>query len=366
MLVVDDDAANRELARAALEDEGYEVVEATDGVEAVAAFSAQQPDCILLDVRMPRLDGFGACEQIRALPGGPQTPVIFLTALRDLDTFDRALRSGGAEFLTKPVRVAELLVRVQTQIRLRGLGHELRDTFDVLRRQRDELARVHLQKERLAAFIIHDLKNPIHAIDLNAQLLARDKGLSERGQATTARIRREVQHMLRLVLNLLDVGKAEEGLLRATRGEVDLGALVREVFEGAEAAAREAEVTLRAELDPACAHVQVDRDLLSRVLDNLVENALRHAPSGGAVTIAGRREGEQLTLKIADNGPGIPPELRERLFDRYVQADPTAPHSRTGRGLGLAFCRAAAEAHGGTIWIEDAAPGAAFLLRFPA
>lgn len=366
MLVVDDDAANRELARAALEDEGYQVVEAEDGLAAVAVFTAERPDCVLLDVRMPRLDGFGACERIRALPGGPQTPVIFLTALRDLDTFDRVLRSGGAEFLTKPLRVTELLVRVQAQIRLRGLDSELRGAFDVLRRQRDELTRLQLQKERLASFIIHDLKNPIHAIDLNAQLLARDKGLTDRGRAATSLIRREVQHMLRLVLNLLDVGKAEEGLLRANRGEVDLTALVHEVFENAGPAAREAEVELRAELDPACVRAELDRDLLARVLDNLVENALRHTPSGGTVTIGGRREGEHITLRIADTGPGIPPEMRDRLFDRYVQADTQAPLTRTGRGLGLAFCRAAAEAHGGTIWIEDAAPGAAFLLRLPA
>src|SRR4051794_23990785 len=111
ILVVDDNEPNRLLAQQTLEDEGYQVILATGGAEGVAAYTREAPDCILLDVRMPEVDGFAACRQVRALPGGEQVPIVFLTALRDVDTFDSALRAGGDDFLTKPVRPTELVVR---------------------------------------------------------------------------------------------------------------------------------------------------------------------------------------------------------------------------------------------------------------
>ncbi len=176
ILVVDDNEANRALARSTLEDEGYRVVLATGGREGIAAFEREPPDCVLLDVRMPELDGFAVCEHIRALPSGPDVPVLFLTALRDVDTFDKALRAGGDDFLTKPVRPTEIVVRVQTALKLRRMGVELREQFAVLKRQRDDLVRVQLQKERLMAFVVHDLKNPVNSMDLTRSFFSETQG----------------------------------------------------------------------------------------------------------------------------------------------------------------------------------------------
>ena len=119
ILVVDDNEANRLLAQDTLEGEGYRVVLAAGGAEGIAAFEREVPACILLDVRMPGIDGFAVCKRIRALHGGAETPVIFLTAQRDFDTLDRALHAGGDDFLTKPVRPDDLLVRVEKALRLR-------------------------------------------------------------------------------------------------------------------------------------------------------------------------------------------------------------------------------------------------------
>ena len=102
ILVVDDNAQNRALAQATLEDEGYEVLLAEDGESGVRAVERERPDCVLLDVRMPGTDGFAVCSRIRALPEVGDTPVVFLTALRDVDTFDQALRAGGDDFPPSP------------------------------------------------------------------------------------------------------------------------------------------------------------------------------------------------------------------------------------------------------------------------
>lgn len=364
LLVVDDNEANRSLAQNSLEDEGYRVILAAGGAEGIAAFEREQPDCVLLDVRMPEIDGFTVCERIRRLPGGPDTPVIFLTALRDIDTFDRALRAGGDDFLTKPVRPTELVVRVQTALKLRRLRTELHEHYALLKRQRDDVMRLQLQKERLTAFVVHDLKNPVNSMDLHAQVLLRDRTLSDDARESAAQIRTEARQLNRMILNLLDLSKADEGKLTPKRAVVALDALVAEVLLELEESARARRVKLSSEL--LVIQIQVDADLLRRLLANLVENAIRHAPAASVVAVRSRRAEGATELRVIDRGEGVPPEMQELVFDPFVQLEGSEfPSSRSGRGLGLSFCKLAVEAHGGRMWIEDAAPGAAFCARLP-
>lgn len=363
ILVIDDQEQNRAFARAALEDEGYEVVLAASGEEGIERYREQVPDCVLLDVRMPGLDGFAICARIRELPFGSETPVVFLTAQRDLDTFDAALRAGGDDFLTKPVRPTELLLRVQASLKLRRAHQSNREYVDLVRQQRDELMRLQLQKERLMGFVVHDLKNPVSNIDLQAQLLVRDR-LSQAAREVGASIREEVRSMMRLLLNLLDLSKSEEGRLVPARTSVDLASLARDVCDALEVRAKSREISLRYAVEVGS--LDADPDLLRRVLENLLENALRHAPANSVVTVSARAAPGAVELSVADTGEGVPVELREAIFDRFVQVDnPVQATTRSGRGLGLAFCRLAVEAHGGRIWVEDAEPGAIFLLSIP-
>jgi two-component system sensor histidine kinase/response regulator len=365
ILVVDDNEANRALAQGTLEDEGFEVVLASGGKAGVLAFEQDRPDCVLLDVRMPDVDGFAACQLIRSLPGGRETPVIFLTALRDVDTFDSALRAGADDFLTKPMRPAELVARVQTVLKIRRLGAELREHYALLKRQRDDLLRVQLQKERLMSFVVHDLKNPVNAMDLHAQVLLRDPESSLSTRESAAQIRNEAKHLNRMILNLLDLSKGDEGKLSARRSDVVLESLVKGLFEELELTARARRIHLESSLRART--VRVDADLFRRVLTNLVENAIRHAPVDTSVTLTtGSSEGG-IDVRVADAGVGIPNDMKDRVFDPFVQIGKNAnqPVAREGRGLGLAFCKLAIEAHGGSIWIEDGAPGAVFCVSIP-
>jgi len=363
ILVIDDQEANRAFARAVLEDEGYEVVSAASGEEGIERYREHVPDCVLLDVRMSGLDGFATCARIRELPLGTETPIVFLTAQRDLDTFDAALRAGGDDFLTKPVRPTELLLRVQASLKLRRAHQSNREYGDLVRQQRDDLMRLQFQKERLMGFVVHDLKNPVSNIDLQAQLLVRDR-LSPSAREAGTSIREEVRSMMRLLLNLLDLSKSEEGRLVPARTSVDLPSLVRDVCDALEGRAKAREIHLRQAVEVAS--LEADQDLLRRVLENLLENALRHAPANSLVTVSARAVPGAIELAVADTGTGVPVELREAIFDRFVQVDkPEQAKTRSGRGLGLAFCRLAVEAHGGRICVEDAAPGAIFLMSIP-
>lgn len=366
VLVVDDNRDNCALAQATLEDDDCRVLVAMSGADALEVFERERPDCVLLDVRMPGMDGFEVCERIRARPGGHDTPIVFLTAQRDLETFDRAQRAGGDDFLTKPIRPAELLVRVQAAVRLRRMSLDLRDHYDLVRRQRDDLMRLQLQKERLSSFLVHDLKNPVASMDLHAQLLLRNRELPPSARASAERIREDVRALSRLIMTLLDIAKGEEGQLAPSWSAIDAHALAAEVCEALAIRARAQQVELAHEVR-LTGPFRGDVDLLRRVLENLIDNAVRHAPEGSAVRLAIEARAGAIELRVSDHGPGVPAELRAQVFERFVQVEgaPAIVASRAGRGLGLAFCKLVAEAHGGRIWIEDGAPGAVFCVQVP-
>ena len=267
VLVVDDNAENRALAQAALDDDDVPVVLAATGEEAIAAFRRSPPDCILLDIRMPGLDGISVCERIRSLPGGDRVAIVFVTAQRDVETFDRALRAGGDDFITKPFRPSDLLVRIHTAMRLRRMVSERGVLSVELKQQRDELQRLQLHKEQLSAFLVHDLKNPVNNIELLVQRVLRNPGADERSRDAATRIQSETRGLLRMITNLLDIGKADEGQLAPRRLALDAVALVHGVLDELRIAAAAAEIELVARVEPV--QLRADRDLMHRVLANL-------------------------------------------------------------------------------------------------
>lgn len=363
ILVVDDNEANRALARETLEDEGYPVVVARSGEEGLCAFAEHRPACVVLDVRMPDLDGPSVCRRIRSTPEGADVPVIFLTALRDVETFDRALAAGGDDFLTKPVRPAELVVRIATALELWKLKAELRDQFSAFKKQRDDLQRVQLQKERLTSFLVHDLKSPVNAMDLQAQWLLGEESMSGEGKEAVRQIRAEAKRLNRMILDLLDVSQAEEGKLQAVRTPLSLTTLIAHVAQEFGPLAAERGVSLATEVDVD--RVFADDDLVRRIVVNLVDNAVRHAPRASIVTVAARPATGGVDIVVTDRGAGVPETDRARIFEPFMQVVLHDAHRRGGRGLGLSFCKAAAEAHGGSIEVSDAAPGASFRVHLP-
>jgi signal transduction histidine kinase len=164
---------------------------------------------------------------------------------------------------------------------------------------------------------------------------------------------------MRMIGTLLDLSKADEGRLVPAKTAVALAPLFAEVGEAMRVRAQASNVQLSVTTDVETVHA--DLDLLRRVLENLVDNAIRHAPEETSVIVTATHRDGAVELRIRDAGTGIAPELHEHLFDRFVQGN----RPRGGHGLGLAFCKLAVEAHGGRIWIERADPGTIFCLQVP-
>ncbi|HSU41284.1 MAG TPA: ATP-binding protein, partial [Polyangiaceae bacterium] len=177
-------------------------------------------------------------------------------------------------------------------------------------------------------------------------------------------IRQEVRSLMRLIMNLLDISKSEEGRLTPAAAGVDLAALVAEAFDAMEVAAKAKNITFEQELDVT--RLRGDADLLRRVLENLLDNALRHAPEDSSIRVTSRLCDGSVELRVADQGAGVPESMRERVFDPFVQVESKDRSvTRSGRGLGLTFCRLAVEAHGGRMRVENGNPGAVFCLSLP-
>jgi signal transduction histidine kinase len=362
ILVVDDAPQNRLLAEARLSGAGYRVTQAESGEAAITAFEREVPDLVLLDVRMPGLDGFDTLERLRALPHGPNVPVVFLTAFDDEDTHRRALAAGVDDFLSKPLRPTELLIRVRSLLRLSAAMQKLHDSHALVSAQRDALLHARQLRERLSAFIVHDLKIPLQNISAATEIVQR-RAENEGTERAAAMIQRGCTDMNRMVLDLLDVARAEDGHLTVQKTDFDLRTLLDDVVERTRVTRGQgAAVRLETMYDLEDPRIQGDPELLRRVIENLLDNAFRYSPAQSSIRVSAAKRQGQVDILVRDEGPGIPEEHRERVFDMYERLEER--RDRSGRGLGLVFCRAAVEAHGGAIWIDPPdGRGAVFHVR---
>jgi len=366
VLVVDDNAANRQVAEGHLVAAGYAVQLAESGEQALAAFQKRPPDLVLLDILMPGWDGFETCKRLKALPEGREVPIVFLTALGDLTSHQKALENGADDFLIKPINRTELLIRVRSLLWVKRLKDELSNGYDLIRSQRDALLHAQRQKEELSALVVHDLKNPLTGILVNARFLITEPSIQGDPREALRDIVTSAEAMHRMVMNLLDISRSEDGTLVPKLGVVELGPLIEETCGTARRRMEERKLKLTLELSAQT--VRADRDLLQRLLENLIDNGIKYTPTGGGIEVETRREADgQVLIRISDTGQGVPPAQRERIFEKYVRVEESGEAARSSRGLGLAFCRLAVEAHGGRIWVEDHVPqGTSFCVRMPA
>jgi len=229
-----------------------------------------------------------------------------------------------------------------------------------------DLVRVQRQKEELAALIVHDLRSPANGIMLASRLRMRHKDATEADRAHWRNVYSSAEAIHRMAMNLLDVMRSEDGTFAANTSDVALQKLIGEVVEQMAPLASSQCIELRVDADDNLATISCDQELMRRVLQNLTENAMRYSGEGTTVTIAARVIDANVELRVIDEGPGIPVDQRESVFDKWKRLQSGKEKSASGRGLGLAFCRLATAAHGGTISIESHAPrGTEMVVRLP-
>ena len=351
VMVIDDQIANVQVVGQLLTRSDYDVVPVLDGREALALAERSPPDLVLLDMRMPGVDGFDVLEGLQSMPQTRDVPVVFLTADQERESLTRAFSAGAVDYITKPFIPEELLARVRTHLDLK--------------QARDRLARVADERQKVAEIVSHDLRNHFGNILFSADLLC-DPALNEETRRRLAHsIRNSANAGVLFLQAFLD--QQQERIHDLPPTPISAGALLEEVAALLSHQSHSKGMQVRIDTDAADGiHLLAERAGTLHVLQNLLSNALKYAPPGSEVELTAARHGKYARLTVLDRGPGITPQDRERLFQRYVRlsAQPTGGESSTG--LGLALAKQRARTMGGDVWYDDReGGGASFTLELP-
>lgn len=354
VLVVDDEAPNRLLLSELLSQGDYEIVEASNGGEALAVAAESRPDVILLDVMLPVLDGFEVCRRLKAAPGTRAVPVLFVTSLGARQERLEGIRVGAIDFVTKPIDGADLLLRVRNALTTKKL-------YDRLDQQLAQLRELEALRDGLVHMMIHDVRTPLTVFASYLEVLESDPSAREPAEleAILAELKGAARRMDLIVHGVLDVSRLEAAQLPLQPEPGSMLALATEVTQGLGPTERR-----RVRIGGTDAVAAVDRELIGRVLANLLSNALKYGGSESVVDVHLGLGPRFLEVTVHDTGNGIPPEEQAHIFDKFQQGG--LRHARRGYGLGLTFCKLAVEAHGGEIGVRSApGRGSAFWFRLP-
>jgi len=387
ILVVNDDAnslyALMSLLAQWAEEESYEVIPARSGEEALRQVLLHDFAVILLDVNMPGMDGFETAEAIHQRGRSANIPIIFITAFV-ADELDRlkAYQRGAADFLFTPVIPQILHAKISVFVALAMKNEELKKQARQLSQRTNDLVssnkrllqeieerktaeRQNHAKDEFLAMLGHELRNPLSAISSAASLIGLP-GVSADGAARAKKIiQRQSQHLGRIVDDLLDLSRAMSGKILLNRAPLDLAALIGNCLETYRATGRTADYHVSVELEGGW--VEGDATRLEQIFSNLLDNALKYTPPGGAIDIVMELDNDAIVLTVHDTGVGISAELLPHVFDVFVQGTSTLDRAQGGLGIGLALVRRLVELHGGKVEAESAGPGAGstFSLRLP-
>lgn len=354
VLLVDDRDDSLFALETILKSPELELVKARSGEEALLRVLDHDFAVILLDVRMPGMDGYETAELVRQRERSRLTPIIFMTAAPDggAQTF-KGYQHGAVDFLYKPIVPEVLKAKV-------GVFVSLFEKEELLRRQTQDLMRANQDLERFAYVASHDLKEPLRKITGYTEMVALryDAALDEEGRGYMALITDAAKRMSQLISDLLEYSRA--GRLSVAR--VELEDVLKKVIEDLEIPIKESRASVSHDPLPA---VTGDEVQLAQVFQNLIANGLKfRGEEAPRIHVGSVEEGESWRFFVSDNGIGIEPEYREKIFAMFERL-----HGRQrypGTGIGLAICKKVVEAHGGSIRVESTpGEGSTFLFTLP-
>jgi two-component system sensor histidine kinase/response regulator len=361
IIFIDDEPENLNVLEGFFSNTDYLLRFFTSGEQALVAVLEEKPDLVLLDVRMPGMDGYEVCRRFKADERLRDIPILFLSALVSTEEITKGFECGAVDYITKPFRNAEILARVRNHL-------ALSKAYAQLAAQHAYLQELECQRDAYVHMLVHDMRSPLQAMLGHLQLLetcgAKQLGVEDQSSLQAAiHCTRMLGQMVSMVVDLSRMENAQlplkcqtitvEDIFRSAQEQVLNPLHLRQVTE---------------QINGMCSAVFCDYELSVRIVGNLLANAIKYTPVASEIVMGADPDpcgGVRLWIK--DQGPGIRRDEFEKIFKKFEVTQNSKHFGATSAGLGLAFCKLAAEAQGGTVGVEsEGNRGSTFWVTLPA
>lgn len=368
ILLVDDQIENLQILGNILNINNYKRALATNGVEALEIAEKTIPDLILLDIMMPNMDGFEVCQKLKENPKTKDIPVVFLTAKSQTIDIVKGFKLGGVDYVTKPFKHEELLIRIKTHI-------QLKQSQDIILRQNEELNKVNHEKDEILSIAAHDLKNPVQVIIGFAKILGENTANlgSDEIKEFAGDIRSSGESMFKIISDLLDINKAEQGNLDLSIDKFNLDELIESIIEKERITGRAKNIKIHFKDEVEEFPIEADAQKVTQILDNLISNAIKFSPFDKSIYIKSQKIKKTDTceqayrVSIIDEGPGISEEDQEKLFIKFARLSNRPTNNESSTRLGLSIVKKFVDILHGRVWCESVpGKGSKFTFELPA
>ena len=348
LLVVDDVQTNVLLLKALLGKEGYGILVANNGQEALEVIRNENPDLILLDVMMPGMDGFEVAERLKSEEFRCEIPIIFLTALDDTQSIVNGFKLGVGDFISKPFRKEELMVRIKHQLSLVAARR-------IIEEKNEELRKTISGRDKMYSVIAHDLRSPMASMKmlLNTIMMSVEKDKIDPDIFDMLEMSNKTsEEVFSLLDNLLKWTKSQLGKLTVIPQKLDISGLADGVVEVMNSVAEVKHIKL-IRTDHESFFVYVDIEMIKSILRNLISNAVKFSNPDSEIKVGIKAEDGKVIVSVTDSGKGIKKEDQHKLLKDSTHFTTYGTNSEEGSGLGLLLCRDFARKNGGELWFES-------------
>jgi len=347
---------------------------ANDAEEALKKIERGKFDLVLTDLKMPKMNGIQLVAEIAKL--NPDILTVLMTGHGTIDSALEAMKLGASDYLTKPLNLDEMIVRLQKVLQDRQRFVKLKDLADRLERTNQELKRIDEIKSEFVSVASHELRTPLAAIKNAIQLILKGKTgeINEAQEKFLSMADRNINRLTNILNNLLNLSRIESGKIQMKFENFELKKLIELTASSLKPQADEKSVLITFEAPEHLPEVYGDQEKIEQILTNLIGNAIKFTPERGQILLTARpcskdqnnEHGDKIAVAVKDSGIGIPREHLEAIFEKFHQVEGSLHRSISGTGLGLAITKGLVEAHQGKIWVEsEVGKGSTFIFTLP-
>jgi len=374
ILIVEDQQEMLCLLAADFQGEGYQVISASTGRQALDAITPNKPDMVLLDLMLPDMDGFEVCKAMKAARKDRFLPVIAVSAVVEIEKKIEGFESGADDYVTKPFNRQELKARVRTMMRLKesqdNLSRALKNEKDLLAEmelKNDMLLRMNILKDTFLAIASHDLMDLLKIIRVAIETFnAPDIKLSQEQTKLLNATNKNVLYMIAILKDLMKRA-VQSGTIPVNLKQESPSLILRECFDNYAALSREKRVSMQGNIPDNLPTVLVDVIRIKQAFNILLGNAVKFTPSGGSAYLNAKEEGQTIVIDVIDTGPGIAAKDMPKLFRPFKKLDEAAVYDEKDENMGLYIVKEIVDLHNGDLKVKsEPGKGSCFSIILPS